>query len=568
MADTSPAPAPSAGTRGLWSPAPPAWLTGYQRRWVVADALAGLTLWALVVPEAIAFASIAGVPAQFGLYSVPLAVLGYAWFGSSQRLFVGPSSTIAALTATVVAPLAAASTDNYVLMAATLAILTGVIYLVLAVLKLGFISRLFARPVLDGFIVGLGVFIAVGQLPKVVGIEKPPGNTVQQLVELVREIGSWDRLTVAIGVGSFVALLVLEHLIPKVPATIIVVAASVALVSALSLEDRGVEVVGDIPSGFAMLPWGGITISDVWALLPGALALVVVGFAQSLAIVKAYAAKDHTPVDANRELMAYGVATLGAGVLQGFPPAGSLSKSAAAERAAARSAMAFVISAGLVVLTILFLTGFFANLPEAALGAVVIHAVSGMIKPLKIWGLRQIRVPDFWLALFAFLGVVLIGVMAGIVIGVVLSLVLLLQRLSRPHTAVLGRHPQRGYVDLDVYPDAEQTPGTLIFRVDGPLVFASVEGALDTLRAAVHDSIPTPALVVLDLSACYEIDVTAADALATLLDDLRREGVEVRFAGAHRQLRDYASRLRLTDLAGLANPHPTVDAALDPQNRN
>ena len=319
MADTAPAPAPSTGARGLWSPAPPAWLTGYQRRWVVADALAGLTLWALVVPEAIAFASIAGVPAQFGLYSVPLAVLGYAWFGSSQRLFVGPSSTIAALTATIVAPLAAASTDNYVLMAATLAILTGVIYLVLAVLKLGFISRLFARPVLDGFIVGLGVFIAVGQLPKVVGIEKPPGNTAQQLVELVREVGSWDRLTVAIGVGSFVALLVLEHLIPKVPATIIVVAISVALVSALSLEDRGVEVVGDIPSGFAMLPWAGITISDVWALLPGALALVVVGFAQSLAIVKAYAAKDHTPVDANRELLAYGVATLGAGVLQGFP---------------------------------------------------------------------------------------------------------------------------------------------------------------------------------------------------------------------------------------------------------
>lgn len=190
MGDLDPVGGPAADSRRLWSPAPPTWLTGYQRRWVVPDAVAGLTLWALVVPEAIAFASIAGVPAQFGLYSVPLAVLGYAWFGSSQRLFVGPSSTVAALTATVVAPLAAASTDDYVLMVAMLAILTGVVYLALAVLKLGFISRLFARPVLDGFIVGLGVFIAVGQLPKVVGIEKPAGNTVQQFVELLREVGS------------------------------------------------------------------------------------------------------------------------------------------------------------------------------------------------------------------------------------------------------------------------------------------------------------------------------------------------------------------------------------------
>jgi high affinity sulfate transporter 1 len=557
----------AAPARGLWSITPPGWVRGYRRGWVVADALAGLTLWALVVPEAIAYASVAGVPAQFGLYSVPLAVLAYSWFGSSQRLFVGPSSTIAALTATVVAPLAAAATDSYVLLTAVLSLLVGVTYLVLAAFKLGFIARLFARPVLDGFIVGLGIFIAVGQLPKVLGVEKPAGNTLNQLVGLLREIPQWDRLTLVLGVGSYVALLLMEHYVPKVPATIVVVIVSVVLVGALNLEDQGVEVVGDIPQGFAFLPWTGVTASQVWSLVPGALAIVVVGFAQSLAIAKAYAATEHTTVDPDRELMAYGAAAIGAGVLQGFPPAGSLSKSAASERAGARSAMAFVVSAALVVLTVLFLTGLFVNLPEAVLGAVVIHAVSGMIAPLKIWGLRQIRVPDFWLALFAFLGVILIGVMAGILIGVVLSMVLLLGRLGTPHTAVLARHPERGFVDTAVYPDAVPIPGVLVFRVDGPLVFASVDGALDDLRGALDEAPLTPDMVVLDLGACYEIDVTAADALAGLVDDLRRDGTEIRFAAAHQQVRDYATRLELPDLADLANPYPTVDASVSDRDR-
>jgi MFS superfamily sulfate permease-like transporter len=439
----------------------------------------------------------------------------------------------------------------------------GVIYLVLAAFRLGFISRVFARPVLDGFIVGLGVYIAVGQLPKLVGVEKPEGNTLQELVGLVQELSDWRWVTLLIGVGSFLTLMLLEHVAPKVPAPIVVVVVSVALVGGLDLEDQGVEVVGDIPQGFAFLSWTGVSLSDVWALLPGALGIVVVGFAQSLAIAKAYAATENTKVDSDRELMAYGAASIGAGILQGFPPSGSLSKSAATQKAGARTAMAFVVSVALVVLTILFLTGLFVNLPEAALAAIVIHAVMGMIKPLKIWGLRQVRVPDFWLALFAFLGVLLIGVMAGIVIGVVLSLLLLLLRLGSPHTAVLGRDPDRGFVDMSVNPGAVPVPGVLILRVDGPLVFASIDGALDDLRAALDAAAQPPGVVVLDLSATYEIDVTAADALASLVDDLRLEGTELRFAGARAPVREYAARLGLANLAGIAEPYPTVAVAVD-----
>ena len=322
--------------RSLSSLAPPPWLRAYQRPWLTRDAVAGLTLWALVVPEAMAYASIAGVPPQFGLYSVPLAVLAYSWLGSSSRLFVGPSSTIAALTATAVAPLAAAASDQYVVLTAVLSLLTGAIFIVLAVLRMGFISRLFAEPVLDGFIVGLGIYVAVGQLPKLVGTEKHEGNTLQQLSGLLSDVASWNTATLVVGAGSLAALLLLHRVLPKVPAALLVVVVTLLLVPALSLEDKGVEVVGTIPSGFAFAPWSGVGLDAVLDLLPGALGIVVVGFAEGLAVAKAYAAKDRTVLDADRELLAYGAASVGSGVLQGFPPQGA-SRSPLLRRGAARA---------------------------------------------------------------------------------------------------------------------------------------------------------------------------------------------------------------------------------------
>lgn len=543
------------------SAAPPAWLRGYSRSWLARDLVAGLTLWALVVPEAMAYASIAGVPAQFGLYSVPFAVLAYAWLGSSQRLFVGPSSTLAALTATVVAPIAAVATDQYVVLTAVLSLMTGVVFLGLAALRMGFISRLFAEPVLDGFVIGLGVYVAVGQLPKLVGVEKPEGNSPQQLWRVASSWSSWNTATVMVGVGSLAALLLLHRFLPKVPAALLVVLVSLALVPALSLEDKGVEIVGEIPSGFAFVPWSSVRLDDVTTMVPGALGIVVVGFAEGLAVAKAYAAKDRTGIDANRELLAYGAASLGAGALQGFPPAGSLSKSAAAEGSGARSPMAFVTTAALVVLTVLFLTGVFTNLPEPVLGAIVIQAVIGMITPRRIWHLHQVRVPDFWLALAAFLGVVLVEVMAGVLIGILLSLVLLLQRLSTPHIAVLGRHPERGFVAVDANPGTVPVPGVVILRADGPLVFASIDPFIERLDTLVRAE-PRPALVVLDFESVSEIDVTAAAALDSAVNDLRAAGIAVRFASAHAPVREYAARLEYDQLAGLVEPFPTVAAAV------
>jgi MFS superfamily sulfate permease-like transporter len=364
------------------------------------------------------------------------------------------------------------------------------------------------------------------------------------------------------GVGSLAALLLLHHFVPRLPAALLVVAVSLLLVPVLSLEDEGVEVVGKIPSGFAFVPWSGVELDHVLDMVPGALGIVVVGFAEGLAVAKAYAAKDRTTVDADRELLAYGAAAVGAGALQGFPPAGSLSKSAAAEGSGARSPMAFITTAALVTLTVLFLTGVFTNLPEPVLGAIVIEAVVGMITPRRIWHLRRVRVPDFWLALASFLGVVLVEVMAGVLIGILLSLVLLLQRLSTPHVATLGRHPERGFVAVDDNPDTVPVPGAVILRIDGPLVFASVDPVVERLTQLTLDAEALPAFVVLDFESVPEIDVTAATALASAVSDLRSAGIDVRFAGAHEPVREYAARLGHDQLAGLVEPFPTVASAV------
>ena len=353
------------------------WIGGYQRRWLLTDSIAGVVVWALVVPESMAYASIAGVPVQYGLYSVPLAILGYTLFGTSKRLFVGPSSTVATLSAATVAPLAAAGSDNFIALTATLAVLVGVLYIVLGLLRMGFIARFFAKPVLDGFIVGLGLYIAVGQLYKIVGAPKPSGNTVQKFWDVLTGFADWNAATTIVGLTSLAVLFGLAKWAPKVPGALVVVVLGIAATTVFDLASHGVSLVGTVPTGFHFVPWSGVTVDDLWEMIPGALGIIVVGFAQSLAIAKTYAAEDHEPIDPNGEMIGYGAASIGAGALQGFTPTGSLSKSAAATEAGARTPVSFIVTAVFVVLTVLFLASVFEDLPEAVLGAIVIHAGVG-----------------------------------------------------------------------------------------------------------------------------------------------------------------------------------------------
>jgi SulP family sulfate permease len=542
-----------------------AWLPQYHRRLLTRDGVAGLTVWALIVPEAIAYAAIAGVPAQYGLYSVPLALIGYIVFGSCPQLFVGPSATVASISAVAVAAAATSTTtaDQAIALTAVLALMVGVIYVLLGMARMGWVARFFAKPVLDGFIIGLGLYIAVGQLPKLVGIPKPSGDTVKIFIDTLRDIGSWQSWTVAVGVVSLVALFALARFVPKAPGALIVVVLAIIAVKGFDLEGRGVSVVGSIPTGFDFVPWSGITWAQLWALVPGAIAIVIVGFAQSVAIAKADGAKGGYRVDATQEMIGYGAANIGAGALQGYTVTGSLSKSAAAEEAGGKSPILLAFASVAVLLTILFLAGLFESLPEATLAAVVIHAVSGMIDVSKLTRLWRVHRDEFVLAAGALLGVILIGIFAGVVIGVVLSFGLLIHRLDHPHIAILGRgRAGTAFVDVAAHEDATVIPGILIHRFEAPLIFANAEVFTDDVLAAVATAEPAPRTVILDFAAVPDVDSTGDLALAELRGILDSGGVRLLLARATGSVRGMMRSDGVVDALGPESVFPTVRDAV------
>jgi high affinity sulfate transporter 1 len=466
-----------------------------------------------------------------------------------------------------VAVVATASTGSaeYIALTAALTLMVGVIYLAGGLARLGFIARFFARPVLEGFIVGLGLYIAIGQLPKVVGIEKPSGDTLAVLVKTVADVGSWEWSTVAVGVVGLVALFALARFAPKLPGVIIVVVLAVLAVKALDLQDEGVAIVGDVPTGFQFVSFSSVSASNLVDMLPGALAIVIVGLAQSLAIAKSYAAKYHYAVDANREMLGYGAANIGTGALQGYTVTGGLSPSATAERVGAKSPVAFLVTALMALLTILFLAGLFADLPQAILGAIVIWAVSGMIRFERVTQYRRAKTLEFWAALGALLGVIVIEILPGVAIGVALSFILLIHAIDHPHIALLGRSSDGSrFVDLEDDPGASPVPGVLIHRFEAELIFANADLFHDDVLACVHAAQPRPGTVILDFEAVGHVDVTGAEALRSLHDSLDTLGIRLIVARAKSNVRDALHRHGVAGVIGEENFAPTVDRAVEP----
>jgi len=541
------------------------WLPRYDRRLLARDGLAGLALWALVVPTSIAYAGIAGVPVQYGLYAVPLSLLGYLVFGGSRQLVVSTAASVASLSAVAVghATTSATASSEVVALTAALSLIVGVIYVLLGLARMGFVAHFFAKPVLDGFIIGLGVYIVVGQLPKFVGIAKPSGDTAAIFVRTLGDIGSWHAWTVVVGALSLAALFAFGRFAPRVPGALVVCLLAIAAVRVFDLDSDGVAVVGTIPSGFDFVSWSGITLDQLWQLVPGAFAIVMVGFAQSVAIAKSLAAKDGDRIDASQEMIGYGAANLGAGVLQGFTVTGSLAKSATAQKAGGQSPMLLAVTSAAVLLTILYFAGLFENLPEATLGALVIYAVSGMIDVRKLAHLRRMHRDEFVLAAGALLGVVLIGIFAGVVIGVVLSLGLLIHRLDRPHSAILG-HRRKGdvFVDVAEHGDAAAIPGVLIHRFEAPLVFANSEVFTDDVLSRVTIADPPHTTVILDFGAVSDVDSTGSAALVELHRTLGDRGVRMLLARPTASVRRLMGLDGAVEAIGPDNVFPTVRAAV------
>ena len=543
------------------------WLPEYQGKFLSGDVIAAVTVWALLVPEAMAYAAVAGVPVQYGLYAAALAGFAYMIFGGSRHLFFGPDAAPAAVSAGVVVGVvgANASVEKYVSLTAALALMVGIIFIVLGLLRLGWISKFFAQPILTGFVFGLGWFIAVGQIPKVVGIKKPSGDTVNVLVQTFAHIGDWKLATVATGVLALIALFAMSKFVPRLPAAIIVVILGILAVNVFSLHTQhGVKVVGTVPSGFHFVSWSQVSLHDIYEMIPGALALMLVAFSQSVALAKTFAAKYHEPLDVNQEMFGYGAGNLASGGLQGFTTTGSLSKSAVAQEAGAKTPLNMGITSILVIVTILFLTGLFKNLPEAVLGAIIIHAVSGSMMPGKMVRLWRANRGEFVLAAITAAGVIVINILPGIGIGVLASFFLLIHRLDHPRTELLGRSPdEHYYASLDGDPDVKAVPGTLIYAFRAPLLFTNYEDFSSDLLARIDKADPRPDTVVLDCDAISETDTTGSGALHDLHDTLAAAHIQLRLARVDKDVMEYLKRDGVLSELGRDAVFPTVREAVD-----
>ena len=548
-------------------------LAGYRPRWLRRDLVAGLTVWAVLVPESLAYATIAGVPPVVGLYAAVPALVLYAAVGSSRHLVVGPMSATAALSAGIVGTFAAAADDRYAALTTALALVTGVLGVLAGLARLGFLASFISEPVLKGFIVGLALTIMVGQLPKLLGIEGGDGDFFAKLWHLLTSLDRTSGTTLAVGVLSLAVVLGLRRWLRLIPGSLAAVLLGIVAVAAFGLDQRGVAIVGPIQSGLPTLGLPpGLAWDDYLALVGPAGGVLLVGFAEGLAAAKTYAARAGYDIHANRELAGLGVANLGAGLVSGMVVNGSLSKTAVNGGAGARSQVSGLTVAALTVVTLLFLTGLFEQLPEATLAAIVIAAVIELVdipalrRLYRVWTERLGGIygpaarADFLAAIAAMFGVLIFDTLPGLVIGIAVSMTLLLYRASRPHVTRLVRIPgdERAglWVDADRHPDLPAEDGILVIRVEAGLFFANADHIRDHIRALAARG---PVAVVLDGESSPFIDVTAAGMLDQLTRELAARRVRLYFARDIGQVRDI---LHHTDDGSRLVIYRDVDAAV------
>lgn len=526
----------------------PGWQTDDRPGRVRADLLAGLTVWAVLIPESLAYATIAGVSPVVGLYAAVPSLLIYALLGSSRHLVVAPLSATAALSATVAATYSSGGAADYLRVTITLTIVVGVLGVLAGLLRLGFVTTFISEPVLKGFIIGLAFTILLGQVPDLIGVEKAGGDVPAELVGLVRELPGLHVATAVIGVGALALLLGLRRLAPGVPGSLVVVVLGIVASALFDLAGRGVEVVGGIEAGLPSVGLPDSTPGQYAEILGPAAGVLLVGFAEGLAAAKAYAARDGYPLDVDRDLAAIGAANLGSGLCGGLAVSGSLSKTAVNGAAGARTQLSGVVVSALTVLTLLLLTPLFEGLPEAVLAAVVIGAVVDLLDLgalTRLYGLwtaplgriyRFAARADFIAATGALIGVLLFELLPGLAIGVGLSLVLLLYRTAHPYVARLVRAPGPAgdWVDAERHPGLEAPEHVVVLRVEGGLFFGNAEQVRQRLLGAAGEA----PVVVLDAGSVPSIDVSAAEMLVRVVADLRGRHVELRLAQVHGQVRD------------------------------
>ena len=540
------------------------WLPGYDyRRLLRFDAIAGATVWGLLVPEMIAYAGLAGLPPQAGLYTLLATLAAYAIFGTSRHVIVAGTSAAAVLLASTVGDIAV-SHDDYLANSAALVLFVGGMLLAAGCLRLGFIAQFLSRPVVEAFVFGLAIFVTVKQLPKLLGISGGSGDTIAQLAHVLTHLGDTSGATLLLGVAALALLFGAERFAPRVPGGLLALALGILVSAAFHLSSHGVAIVGKVPSGLPSVDVPSISSHEVPTLIAAAGGMLLVIYSESLGAAQNFATKHRYEIDPNQELIALGVANAGSAFVGGLAAGGSLSQSAVNEGAGARSEASALVAAALMVVTVLVLTPLFTDLPEAVLAALIIHAVSHLWKFKAFERYYAERRIEFLLALATLLGVITIDVLPGLVIGVVSMLLLVIYHASRPHIAILARVPgdSGAFADIGRHPGYEPTPGLLALRLEAPLMYANATLVRDRVKYLVGASDLLPSAVVLDIGVSDELDVTSAETLEELVAALREADVDFALADVRQPVRRQMKRAGLLEKIGDDRIYLTVDDAI------
>ncbi len=548
------------------------WLPGlqmlrqYEAAWLPHDLMAGLVLTTMLVPVGIAYAVASGVPGIYGLYATIVPLLAYALFGPSRILVLGPDSALAAVILAVVLPLSAGDPARAVIVASLMALVSGLVCILIGVMRLGFVTELLSKPIRYGYMNGIALTVLISQLPKLFGFSIKGEGPMRDVVQIVQSIldGKANWAAFAVGASTLAAILVLKRW-ERIPGLLIAVVGATIAVSVLGLDETaGVKVLGALPQGLPsfVVPWIGL--ADLSQVVIGGCAVAMVAFADTSVLSRTYAAKTRTHVDPNQEMVGLGAANLAAGLFQGFPISSSSSRTPVAEAAGSKTQLTGVFGAVAVALLVLLAPTLLQDLPNSALAAVVIASAIGLFEFNDLRRIFRIQRWEFWLSIACFVGVAMFGAIPGIGLAILIAVLEFLWDGWRPHYAVLGRvSGVRGYHDIKRYPEARIVPGLVLFRWDAPLFFANAELFHQRLLEAVAQS-PTPVKrIIVTAEPVTSIDVTSADMLAELEQSLRESGVEIRFAEMKDPVKDKLKRFELLERFGAANFHPTIGAAVD-----
>lgn len=539
------------------------WVPRYQRSWLRPDVIAGITVAALVVPKALGYASIAGVPIQHGLYAAAAGAILYALFGGSGQIATGPSSALAAVAAAalVSASISASGGDALQLVAA-ITIASGLLFLLLRIFRMGWISQFLSNPVITGFLFGAAIEVVVGELPKLTGTEAEGSNVWRKLISWIEGLPETDGATLLVAAVSLAIIFGLKYAAPRLPGALILVVLGLAASALFDLESRGLAMIGDVPRGLPtpMLPSLSFVSENIAVIVIGAVGLLLIGFSQTAGDARAFASKHRYRIDIDQETTAQGVCNVGSGLLQGIPVSTSLSASSLNDESGAKTQLASLTTGVVVVLTVLFLAPVFSYLPKAVLSALIIQAVvSGMMNVPELKRLYRVMRADFWIAMAALVGVLGAGVLAGVVIGVFLSLGYLIHLSATPNMPRLGRKRESpAFVSLEDDPTATTYPGLLVLRIDSSLYFVNSEVLEDRIReTALVEEVP-PRTIVLDFEGVSFIDSQAADAISKIVEVADRFAIEVRLTRVKGPVREVLDRDGVIDRIGVQHVYHTV----------